>query len=203
MILKLFKNIFTCFEILLLGFILQSCASFPDVPKNVKPSSEIVGIYSNDCDSAWGSSRLVKLWRLVDKDSKFTFKEEDSTLVLGSTPDNRPTIDYVKIKEDSFFVRFEITQENQLKAQLIKTNEVLAEKIINGEFEEDQSYYTPRDFYILPFFPLFYGFNNEKERIYHVDNYLVFENTRNSGLVILIASAGGSEKQKWLFRKIR
>jgi hypothetical protein len=109
---------------LLVAIVSQSCTTFKPITRQPKRSQEIAGIYSNDFDST-SSWYKEKLWQIIQ-------------------PKKAP-------KEDSLQVRFEITPKNKLKAQLLKNDSIIAEKIIKGEFREDQCYYVRRRFLLSPF----------------------------------------------------
>jgi hypothetical protein len=159
---------------LLVAIVSQSCTTFKPITRQPKRSQEIAGIYSNDFDST-SSWYKEKLWQIIQ-------------------PKKAP-------KEDSLQVRFEITPKNKLKAQLLKNDSIIAEKIIKGEFREDQCYYVRRRFFIIPILPVLFMYSNEQVRIYAVDKTLVFEKAYNKGGAVIIMAGGSEGTYTWLYPK--
>ena len=160
---------------LLLALAIQSCATFSSLPASVEKSTEIVGVYSNDCDST-DSFGKRKLWQLIDyKDS---------------------------IEEDNLIVRFEVTENHTLNAFLFRDNEVIAEKLINGKFKKDNCYYTRRDFYFVPILPILWWYSDDRERIYFSNESLIFEETYSTGGILIIMASGHNGNHKSMFNKV-
>jgi hypothetical protein len=157
-----------------IAIIVHGCAPFATLPKTAVKSSEIVGIYSNDCDTT-NSWKKNKLWELIDP-----------KYISG---------------EDSLFVKFEITPNNRIKAHLIKDNKILAEKTIKAKLKKDQCYYTRRVFYVVPILPVLWWYSNRQDRIYKIDDTLVFENSFNRGGVIVIMAGGNKGGFIWHYKK--
>lgn len=161
-------------ELILIMLINQSCASFKQLPNNIENSAQIIGTYNNDCDSTdhWTD---LKLWKLIDSKSS--------------------------IEEDSFKVRIEISEKNQLIAYLISDSTTISEKLIKGKFKEDNCYYTKRVFYIVPIFPLLWWYVNRQDRIYVIEETLIYENTHNTGGVVIFMAGGNYGNYNWMFKK--
>ncbi len=151
----------------------QSCAPFSTLCKTVDESSKIEGLYYNDCHTDTIYPR--RLWALID------YKHE--------------------VKEDSLLVKMEIISDIMLKAQLIRKDDILVEKIFKGEFKEDNCFYTRRRFWILPILPIIWAFSNEQERFYRIEDDLILERTSNSGGVMIFMAGGNSYNDVWEYKK--
>jgi len=162
---------------LVILFSIQSCAPFGTLPQKTDRENKIMGVYSNDCDSTSNRYLKQRLWEKIDLKNS--------------------------IDKDSLLVRFEITEDMKLKAQLLNDKELLQEKIIKGKFKEDGCFYTRRQFYIIPILPILFAYSNKQKRIYLIDNSLVFEMTYNSGGAVIIMASGNSDSNKWFYTKYR
>lgn len=167
--------------VILTLFFFQSCSPFTKIPKSAKEYSEIKGIYSNDCDSVIcdGDARTtkVKLWDLIDKNYKNT--------------------------ENSLLVKFELIQDKKLKVQLIRDTIILEEKIIKGNFNKDNCYYTQRKVSLIPILPILWFYSSRQDRIYYQDNVLVYEYAHDDSGVAIIMASGANVNYKWLYRRIK
>ena len=162
--------------VIFIAIISQSCAPFSSLPKTMKESRNIKGIYLNDCrtDSA---QRSRTLWSLVD------YKSE--------------------VKRDGLTVKFEIIEDEMLKAYLMTRDSVLVEKIIKGKFNEDGCFYSRRQFYIIPILPILFLYSNYQKRIYSIEGSLVFEVTYNQGGAVIIMAGGDKFNYIYEFEKLR
>lgn len=159
-------------------FLFQACAPFKSLKGNVEESAKINRSYYNDVDtSTLVIMRGTKLWQHIDR--KY------------------------KNKEDSLIVRFEILNDQKLKAQLFKSDKMIAEKIIKGQLKSDQCFYKKRVFYIVPIFPLLWWYKNEQLRFYVIDNCLTVECTYNTGGTFIIFAGGNKSSLKWTYRKLQ
>lgn len=151
---------------------LQHCASFTPLPAAVSKPLAVAGLYSNDQDSVQGCDDR-KLWSFIDKKYKST--------------------------EANLYVRFELTGENKIKAQLRRQNETLSEKTIRGGFKGDNAYYTRKVFYFIPVLPILWGYNHEKYRLYRLDDILVYEYAYDHGGAFIIWASGNKGDCKWYY----
>ena len=57
-------------------------------------------------------------------------------------------------------------------------------KRLKGKFKNDRCFYPRRTFWVIPLFPLLFGYEHERRRIYRADDELIIEIAENG--------AGGS-----------
>ena len=162
----------------LLTLFFQSCKPFKEITKTNNSKTEILGVYSNDCDSIDNKYATKKqLWQTVDKN-------------------------YIPEKA-GLEVRIQSTKNNKLFVQLIDSDSVISEKIIKGHFKNDQCYYKRRYFYIVPILPVLWWFENRQTRIYLNQGYLVLEEKEDTGGAVLIMAGGNTTNTNRLYKKIR
>jgi hypothetical protein len=154
----------------------QGCAPFNALKGNVQEGTKISTSYCNDVDtSTLKIMRGTKLWQHIDR--KYSNNE------------------------DSLIVRMELLNAQKLKAQLFKSDEMIAEKMIKGQLKSDQCFYKKRVFYVVPIFPLLWWYKNEQIRFYVVDNCLTAECTYNTGGTFIIFAGGNKNSLKWNYKK--
>ena len=165
-----------CSVLVFMAFCLQSCAPFEKI-SNANKKSEIIGLYSNDCDSSSNSLRkMQQLWTIIDE----SYKGKQLGLI-------------VKIQE---------TEKNKLIAELISQDSVLSKKIIKGHFKIDECYYKRRFFYIVPILPVLWWFENKQIRIYSYRNYLALEEKYDTGGAIIIMAGGQNTNTTWFYKRL-
>jgi len=144
------NGLFLCLTCL----VLQSCATYSALPKNISPGFAIEGVYSNhksDYTARYIWGRAVFKWKYYP-------------------PENA----------DSITVKVEIINMKLLEFKFYKNNEYFGMKRLKGKFKNDSCFYSRRTFFVVPLFPLLFGYENEQKRIYHVDDELIIEIARNS-----------------------
>ncbi|MEO7991513.1 MAG: hypothetical protein ABI663_18315 [Chryseolinea sp.] len=164
--------------IVLLTLFFQSCQPFKELPKAISPKTEIIGLYSNDCDSIDNKySTKKQLWQTVDK----KFNAEKAGLE----------------------VKILMTKNNKLFVQLIDNDSVISEKIIKGQYKNDECYYKRRFFYVVPILPILWWFGNRQTRIYLNQDYLILEEKYDTGGVAIIMAGGNTTTTNRLYKKVR
>ena len=81
---------------------------------------------------------------------------------------------------DRITVKVEIVNMKLLELKFYKNNEPFEKKRLKGKFKNNGCFYSRRLFYAVPLFPMFFGYTNERKRIYRVDDDLIIEITENS-----------------------
>ena len=114
------NNWFFCFILFgLFTLVFLNCASFRELPISTKESSEIIGVFSNDCYSSDSNSNRNLWWFIEPK---------------------------YKTDEKNLKVKLELNNKSKLKAYLIRENKIVREKVIKGKFKDNKCYYTRRVF---------------------------------------------------------
>ncbi len=169
---------FLVFATVLLTLFFQSCSPFKEVTKTINPKTEIIGLYSNDCDSIDNKySAKKQLWQTVDK--KFIAKK------VGLE------------------VKIHLTKNTKLFVQLIDNDSVISEKIIKGHYKDDECYYKRRFFYVVPILPILWWFENRQTRIYLNQDYLVLEEKYDTGGAVILMAGGNTTTTNRFYKKIR
>lgn len=152
----------------------SQCAPFKPLPAGVKSYNEILGLYNNTCDSSdnWYKQNLWDNFIYIEK--------------LDST---------------GLIVELDTNLKGKLIIQLIKDDTVLYNAQVKGKFKDDNCYYTKRKFYIIPIFPLLFGFSNIQHRIYKIGDYLFFEKTYNRGGAVIIMAGGDRGNYYWRYKE--
>jgi len=140
------NGLFLCLTCL----VLQSCATYSVLPKNISPGYAIEGVYSNHKSDY----RIIGIGLLDWK----------------RQPDN---------KED-ITMKVEIVNPKLLEFTFYKNGEYFERKQLKGKFKEDRCFYSRKTFSVIPLFPLVYGYGNWQTRVYRVDEELIIEITENS-----------------------
>ena len=113
-------------------------------------------------------------------------------------------VDYKRsIKGDSISVKVEIVNSKSLNFSFLKNEEIIGTKRLKGKFKKDECFYTRRVFYVVPLFPILFGWGNFQKRIYHTDEELIIEIAGNhgGGSVLLFMSAD-KYNDIWKFKQI-
>ena len=156
--------------------VLQSCTTYSVLPTNISNRSCIEGIYSN-MSAAGKYNHERSFWELVD------YKRA--------------------IKGDSISMKVEIVNSKSLKFSFIKNDEIIGTKRLKGKFKENECFYTRRTFYVIPLFPILFGWGNFQERIYRIDEELIIEITGNhGGGSVLLFMSGDKYNDIWKFKQI-
>ena len=163
------KNKIKSYLLILLSLSLFSCTSFCDVSGIDGDHNNIAGTYLNDCDSIDDSesSRTEyyhKLWKVIDK------KYES--------------------KECGLHIRISETRGGKLLAQLMRQDTVISEKLIRGHFRKNGCYYKPKSVFVLPLFPVVWGYEVKQTRFYGNPDYLIAESTEDGGGTLLLIAGG-------------
>ena len=104
---------FLVFATLVVTLSFQSCSPFKEVTRTINSKTELVGLYSNDCDSIDNKySTKKQLWQTVDK--KFITNKE------------------------GLQVKIHLTRNDKLFLQLIDNDSVISEKTIKGHYKDDE-----------------------------------------------------------------
>ena len=142
--------------------------------------SAIAGIYSNKSAlNAFLVEGMCSFWGLVENN----YKREK--------------------KRDSISVKVEIVNPKLLKFSFFENNEIIGAKQHKGKFQEDECFYMRKKFFVLPLFPVLFGWANFQERIYRVDKELVIETTGNQGSSsLLLFMSGDKYNDMWIFKQI-
>jgi len=180
--------------------VLQSCASFSVLPKNISNHSSIEGIYSN--------LTVIDTFNIIDTTSiagaTIWANENYLQSELRKYADSFwSKIDYKhEIKTNNIVVKVEIINSKKLQFSFVKNGEIIGTKKLKGRFKKDECFYTRRQFLILPLFPLVVGYYNYQDRIYRVDNELIFEEVGNNGGVCLFFAGGDNYNRISRFKQL-
>ena len=162
-LLCLLKNVSTCLIMLLaLASTFTSCAPFKALNQSDITAQKIEGRYKNKSLPSQTYKRLSNgyLWEKIDWRSDF----EDSSLVVELT----------------------INPKNKIVASLYDGDTLLKQKVIKGKFRKNGCYHLRRKGLIIPLPPLIWGYGTDRNRIYVADDHLIWENSHDVVLVILV-----------------
>jgi hypothetical protein len=106
------------------------------------------------------------------------------------------------IPEVGLRVKIKILNKNRLRAQLVRGNNIISEKIIKGSIKEDKCFYTRRIFYFIPVLPILFLYNNSQTRYYFDEGFIVIEDTGNRAGALIIFAGGNKYNDKSQFEKI-
>jgi len=107
------------------------------------------------------------------------------------------------IKGDSISVKVEIVNSKSIMFSFFKNDEIIGTKRLKGKFKKDECFYTRRTFYVVPLFPILFGYGNFQKRIYRTDEELIIEITGNhGGGSVLLFMSGDEYNRIWRFKQI-
>ena len=93
---------------------------------------------------------------------------------------------------ENTFVQIEVKNNKKLSAKLFSDNKIIKEMIIHGKIK-DGYFYKRRVFFVIPFFPLIFGYINDRTRIGVANRSLIIDKSKHRfGFVIM---AGGIDSK--------
>lgn len=160
-----------------------SCAKFNTIPANVSYYDKISGNYSNTPDSCYNIHLSLTESRQTD-------------LTLLGLLDEKFKADF-----DNLNIDISVLNRKQLKLKVYHKNDLVHEKIIKGSVKQNKFFHPRSQFLLIPFFPAFLLYKNNRSRLFAKDDTLYIEYTSNNGGWIVIAGGGSRHQERLVFKK--
>ena len=160
---------------LFLVVFLSSCATYSPLPEDFQSGNTIDGVYRNKQIS--NPFNNTSFWDFINDEE-------------------------LKNQNDSLFVRLTLIEKKILQIDLLEGDTPVANKVVKVKLKKDGCYHVKKKFFIAPFFPTFWFYEDTRYRIVAGENSLILEFSTSKGGVFIFIASGSSNRYSLEYEKV-